>query len=889
MSKNILIALLNCSWQWSIIFVLTWFITARSRKSNIMLYALWFVALISFPILFGLNNIVPGISITGSQITNLFKNAEIRQRPDPMTNNLVIKSTETKTQNLMLSNVNTETTPSSGKSLFSTSGAQSSILKQFRLWADWLLCLWGLVIFGLVIRISLGLWRIRQLKFSAYAADHQYQDLCHRLCDQLNINQTVTLRISDQIDAPISFGWRFPHILIPKTTTLDQFELIAVHELAHIRRLDWPANLITQIIGAFFFFHPLFYLATQRLTEMRERICDDSVIQVTDHRTDYAQCLLDMTNSGNRQIPLALGLNHHKSKLQDRIKSIIEIDREIRLQPLKLSQIFGIILLFTLLPLLSTAQLVPVRTAQLLLFTQATDQRLSTNNISEAGKKVKDVKSTALPTPLLAAAKPVRGGTPKGKFRSPVKQNVNKEFLNHLSSTLQTAPEEIRLQIVTKVLDEIGESAVPILIAVLNDESAKVRNAAVDALGKIGESAEKAEPEIVSGLAKAATDESDKIRRNAIEELGDINSSSPEAISILIKGLGDQSKDIRLKSAATIMKIGLPAKSAVPALMNALGDESDSVRRKVMSALGEMGSLARSAVPKLIEASKDKSDKTRLTAIEALGSIGETEGSINNQITPILIDALTDENDDIRREAADELGDIGATSPQAISALIRRLHDDEGDVRDEVIESLGQIGKPALSELKKASIYGSDETNRMIVQVFIRIGLPAVTLLNEMMKNLSDQIRYEIIDALGDIGEDDPSAVASIEPILITALASQSEDIRRNATEELGDIKASSKDAIRVLSNVLLDPDKKIRRKAAEALGEIGQVAQIAVPALTNLLDDDSKGVRLEVVEALGKIGSPAQIVIPALVRMLGDSSDEVRDRAAKAIRQLSN
>ena len=52
-------------------------------------------------------------------------------------------------------------------------------------------------------------------------------------------------------------------------------------------------------------------------------------------------------------------------------------------------------------------------------------------------------------------------------------------------------------------------------------------------------------------------------------------------------------------------------------------------------------------------------------------------------------------------------------------------------------------------------MYGSDETNGMIVQVLIRIGSPAVTLLNEMMKNLSDQIRYEIIDALGDIGEDD--------------------------------------------------------------------------------------------------------------------------------------
>ena len=472
MSKNILIALLNCSWQWTLIFVFIRVITRR-QKPNIMLYTLWFIALISLPILFGLNHIVPGISVIGSPITNLFKNAGIQPHPDSISNNLVSKSTKNKAQNLMLSNVNTETTPSSRKSLFSTAGAQPSTPEQFWPWKNWLLCLWGLVGFILAIRLSLGLWRIRRLKFSAYMADHKYQDLCHHLCDQLNISRTVILRMSDQIDTPISFGWRFPHILIPKTTTLDQFELIAVHELTHIRRLDWPASLLTQIIGVFFFFHPLFYLVIQRLAEIREHICDDSVIQTTDRHADYAQCLLDIRKSDNWQIPLALGLNDHKSKLQDRIESILDTSRKIHLKPLQLSQIVGVLIFFMMLPLLSTAQLVPIRTVPFLLFVKAEDRHLPADSINKI-KEVKDVNNTGFQAPLLVAAKPVRGGNPKGKFRLPVKSNVNKEFLNHLSSTLQTTPTEIRLQIVTKVLKGMGESAVPILISVLNDESVEV-------------------------------------------------------------------------------------------------------------------------------------------------------------------------------------------------------------------------------------------------------------------------------------------------------------------------------------------------------------------------------------------------------------------------------
>ena len=114
------------------------------------------------------------------------------------------------------------------------------------------------------------------------------------LRSQFAVKRPVKLLISAEVDAPISFGWWRPCILLPAGVSLNQLELILNHELAHLRRRDWLVNLLVQVIGAPFFFHPLFYLVRGRLAEVREHICDDWVIQVTGRRADYAQCLVDM-------------------------------------------------------------------------------------------------------------------------------------------------------------------------------------------------------------------------------------------------------------------------------------------------------------------------------------------------------------------------------------------------------------------------------------------------------------------------------------------------------------------------------------------------------------------------------------------------------------------
>ena len=79
MSKQILLSLLNCSWQWMLLGGLTWFITSRlfhrKHRSNTTVHLLWLLSLLSLPILFGFKSVCastfnrrePGTGISGGE------------------------------------------------------------------------------------------------------------------------------------------------------------------------------------------------------------------------------------------------------------------------------------------------------------------------------------------------------------------------------------------------------------------------------------------------------------------------------------------------------------------------------------------------------------------------------------------------------------------------------------------------------------------------------------------------------------------------------------------------------------------------------------------------------------------------------------------------------
>ena len=356
MSKQILLSLLNCSWQWMLLGGLTWFITSRlfhrKHRSNTTVHLLWLLSLLSLPILFGLNQFVPALSIGGNPVPELVEAKPINVSGlAALTTDLPeISSVESDTQ--------------SKNQLFAGG-------KSFVDWAktDLLLCVWAIGALTMLIRFLFGLYRIHQLRRSAVMAADSYQAICERLMRHLRIKRPVTVCFSDRVASPISFGWLSPHILIPRKLNLEQFALVAAHELAHVQRLDWLTNLFSHLVGVIFFFHPIYHFLNRELVRVRERICDDWVIQLTGARKNYAQCLLDLVRHEDRVVPLALSLNQ-PSQLESRIDSILKNNRQLDVKLKPRLRLIAATLVLTCLPLLAMAQLVPLKTFQVSLFAQ---------------------------------------------------------------------------------------------------------------------------------------------------------------------------------------------------------------------------------------------------------------------------------------------------------------------------------------------------------------------------------------------------------------------------------------------------------------------------------------------------------------------------------------
>ena len=120
-------------------------------------------------------------------------------------------------------------------------------------------------------------------------------------------------------------------------------------------------------------------------------------------------------------------------------------------------------------------------------------------------------------------------------------------------------------------------------------------------------------------------------------------------------------------------------------------------------------------------------------------------------------------------------------------------------------------------------------------------------------------------------------------PSLLKALEDPSGNVRRSATEALGNL--GSVDAVPGLLKALEDPENYVRRSAIEALGTLG--SREAIPGLLKTLEDSNDYVRGIAAKALGKLGGVE--AIPGLLKALEHPDSNVRERAAEALGKLGS
>jgi hypothetical protein len=129
---------------------------------------------------------------------------------------------------------------------------------------------------------------------------------------------------------PVVTGWQKPAILLPPSFLRDlssaEMETIIVHELAHIQRRDYPANVAQAALEALFFYHPAVWWIARQIRREREHCCDDIALRVTGSPLACAKALTTLEERRSSAVPALLPASS-QGDLTMRIRRILAPDR----------------------------------------------------------------------------------------------------------------------------------------------------------------------------------------------------------------------------------------------------------------------------------------------------------------------------------------------------------------------------------------------------------------------------------------------------------------------------------------------------------------------------------------------------------------------------------
>lgn len=205
-------------------------------------------------------------------------------------------------------------------------------------WINALPLVWAIGFFALILRLLAArwiLWRterraatICSSRRPAKATHDTIATALEAACLQLGIDRPVTLLIHPDKTIPVVWGVLRCRVLLPATArdwTGEQLRSVLLHELAHIKRRDTVAQLLTQIACALHWFNPLVWFAAWRLGVERERACDDLVLASGVQPSAYAGHLLDVVTACSpscRTLSCGLAMAR-KSSLEGRIAAVL--------------------------------------------------------------------------------------------------------------------------------------------------------------------------------------------------------------------------------------------------------------------------------------------------------------------------------------------------------------------------------------------------------------------------------------------------------------------------------------------------------------------------------------------------------------------------------------
>lgn len=219
---------------------------------------------------------------------------------------------------------------------------------------------------------------------------------------------------------------------------------------------------------------------------------------------------------------------------------------------------------------------------------------------------------------------------------------MGEKAVPYLIGQLQTKDARER-QTLIEILKKIKGPAVhPLMEYVEKDPNRESSFLAVHILGKIGEEARPAVP-LMMGLVSHPKWRMRLAACEALGEIGDLRAVEP-----LEKALEDSVFLVRKGAVFGMVKIGNP--QSIEALIRVLQDDSYTVRHPATEALVKFG---KSSIPFLIKTLHERDPLSRSLACVALGKIGDP------RVTKSLKRMLKDEDWGVRLSAGESLRNLG--------------------------------------------------------------------------------------------------------------------------------------------------------------------------------------------------------------------------------------
>ena len=219
----------------------------------------------------------------------------------------------------------TEITPrkSQGHLSASQEGLEPSLAAVLRPALPWIVGIWLAGCLALLLRLGSGWMWLRRLRQYSSPAPPDWQQRLDALARRMGLARRPQLRLCAAVAGPLAHGWWKPAVLLPGSLLTgmapDLLEALLAHELAHIQRQDYLANLLQCLAETLLFYHPAVWWISAKIRATREEACDDLAAKAIGEPRRLALALAELDLF---QLP-APALGAHQGDLMNRIKRLL--------------------------------------------------------------------------------------------------------------------------------------------------------------------------------------------------------------------------------------------------------------------------------------------------------------------------------------------------------------------------------------------------------------------------------------------------------------------------------------------------------------------------------------------------------------------------------------